>query len=243
MLPAPIPVCRTSELAEAGAFVTFDTEENPLLVTRDAQGTIRAMVNLCRHRGVRLVHEKRGVQKTFTCIMHGWTYDCEGQMGGMPLARLAKSSPMLDAIRQTSALVPLASELRHGFVWVSPGGAAIDVAAFLGPLDAELAGLTEHVAWRRSETLIGDDAFELGDAMLRISRDTMLVRHAGAASVLTFSRRRGEDDFGERSSIFGETLTVDHVLLAPPGVEAEDAWERVESVIARRSIRFANDGG
>lgn len=165
----PIPVCRTSDLPEAGAFWTLDAPEapetpdalaapsTPVLVARDTAGNIRAMVNLCRHRGTRLVYEARGVTKTFTCILHGWVYDLEGNMGGTPLAKLAEKDPQLAAIRQTSALVPLPSATHHGFVWVVPSPrAAVDIPAHLGPLDATFAtmGLDQYVVYRREPRVV-----------------------------------------------------------------------------------------
>lgn len=234
----PIAVCRTTELAEAGAYFTHDAARIPVLVVRDAQGTVRAFVNLCRHRGARLVHDQQGVTKTFTCLLHGWTYDASGQMGGGPLARLARDNPMLAAIRENSALTPLRSELRHGFVWVAPTtGAELDVASFLGSVDAILAGRgleTLELRTRTTSEIEGDAGAFLAavsphvgadDVVHPLSEDMMLVLHPHDVSLFVRARRRPESDFGEQSPSmppmpFGEEqkqqedhYTLEHIVL------------------------------
>src|SRR4051812_33017864 len=54
----PIIVGRESDLPEPGRFFTHDAAGVPLLVTRDAAGKVHAMLNVCRHRGTRLVFEE-----------------------------------------------------------------------------------------------------------------------------------------------------------------------------------------
>lgn len=222
----PFAICRTTDLGEAGAFFTADVVETPVLVVRDRHGTIRAFRNLCQHRGVRLVYAKRGVTRTFTCVLHGWTYDAEGQMGGAVVARLATDNPMLRALRDGSALPLLPSAHRHGFVWVTPDPrAALDVAAFLGPVDAalEARGVEGFVVRSRTEAQITDDLavavrphVAAGDALHVLSEDHALVLHARDVSVFTLVRRRAETDFGEESELAFETRSLEHVLLSPP---------------------------
>jgi phenylpropionate dioxygenase-like ring-hydroxylating dioxygenase large terminal subunit len=94
------------------------------------------MLNVCRHRGTRLVFERAGIASTFTCVLHAWTYDLCGRFGTIPISRCAPLER-----RDDSALVALACEVRHGFVWVVPSPAArtVPLAEWLDAVDAELA--------------------------------------------------------------------------------------------------------
>lgn len=146
----PIIVGRESDLPEPGRFFTHDAAGVPLLLTRDASGKVHAMLNVCRHRGTRLVAEQEGSTKAFVCRYHAWTYDLGGKLGHVPLPRCF---PSLEAERNESALVELPCETRHGFVWVLPtAGAELDVASWLSDFDDDLSsfGLAEHVVFRRS---------------------------------------------------------------------------------------------
>ena len=106
------------------------------------------MLNVCRHRGTRLVNETQGTAKAFVCRYHAWTYDLEGHLGHVPLERCF---PTLE--RDDAALTELPIESRHGFLWVLPTPrATLDVASWLGDVDDDLAsfGLSDHVVLHRS---------------------------------------------------------------------------------------------
>jgi phenylpropionate dioxygenase-like ring-hydroxylating dioxygenase large terminal subunit len=145
----PIVVGRESDLPEPGSYFTHDAAGIPLLLTRDSGGVVHAMLNVCRHRGTRLVTEEQGSAKAFVCRYHAWTYDISGKLGHVPVARCFSS---LDSERAESGLVELPCESRHGFLWVLPTpGAELDMARWLGDFDDDLTsfGLAEHVVFRR----------------------------------------------------------------------------------------------
>jgi 3-phenylpropionate/trans-cinnamate dioxygenase alpha subunit len=58
--------------------------EDPVIVTRDAKGTIHAFLNMCRHRGNRVVRADDGNAKNFMCTYHGWTFSNEGKLVSVP---------------------------------------------------------------------------------------------------------------------------------------------------------------
>jgi len=145
----PLAVGRESDLPEPGSFFTHDAAGVPLLLTRDGAGVVHAMLNVCRHRGTRLVTGEQGSAKAFVCRYHAWTYDLGGKLGHVPLA---SCFPSLANERAESGLVELPCESRHGFLWVVPTpGAELDMARWLGDFDDDLAsfGLEEHVVFRR----------------------------------------------------------------------------------------------
>src|SRR5690349_17738258 len=59
----PLVVGRSSDLSAPGAFFTHDAAGVPILVARDRDGRAGAMLNVCRHRGTRLVTETSGSAK------------------------------------------------------------------------------------------------------------------------------------------------------------------------------------
>ena len=147
----PLAVGRASDVAAPGAFFTHDAAGVPLLVTRDRDARVRAMLNVCRHRGTRLVSEASGTAKAFVCPYHAWTYDLAGRLGHVP-----GEACFPGLARDDSALVELPCEVRHGFVWVLPTPrSALDVASWLGDFDDDLAsfGLDEHVVFARRTTV------------------------------------------------------------------------------------------
>jgi nitrite reductase/ring-hydroxylating ferredoxin subunit len=62
----------------------------PLVVVRDRDGTLRAFLNVCRHRGSEIVHE-RGRRETLQCPYHAWTYDLDGSLRSAPRSEREES--------------------------------------------------------------------------------------------------------------------------------------------------------
>jgi len=80
----PQIVGMSGDLPEPGSFITGDDFGIPLLVTRDRDGTVRAFLNACRHRGSMVESERRGERSRFSCPFHAWTYDAAGALIGVP---------------------------------------------------------------------------------------------------------------------------------------------------------------
>ncbi|RYD87959.1 MAG: Rieske (2Fe-2S) protein, partial [Sphingomonadales bacterium] len=80
----PLLVCLSCDLPEPGSFRLFDDTGLPIVVVRGTNGEVRAFLNICRHRGGRIVDEASGRAGRFTCGYHGWTYDTAGKVIGVP---------------------------------------------------------------------------------------------------------------------------------------------------------------
>lgn len=131
-----IVAAMSSELPAPGAFVTRDILGVPLLIVRDKAGSVAAFRNMCRHRGGKVEFEEKGSKPFFVCSYHGWSYDSSGALRGVPF------EDQLGGIDRTcNSLLRVASEERHGIVWIDfSGEGGGSVAEYLGEADARLAG-------------------------------------------------------------------------------------------------------
>jgi phenylpropionate dioxygenase-like ring-hydroxylating dioxygenase large terminal subunit len=127
--------CHTSQVAHPGDYITFELGTDSVIVLRDAGGGIRAMRNVCRHRGTRLLEGTGRCPGRITCPYHGWTYRYDGSL----LATPARDSfPGLD-LREHS-LDAVRMEVALGFVWVCLAKEAPPApSAMWAPLLEELA--------------------------------------------------------------------------------------------------------
>jgi 3-phenylpropionate/trans-cinnamate dioxygenase alpha subunit len=73
-----------SQIANPRDFITCYMGIEPVIVTRDSSGTVRAFLNTCRHRGMRVCRADKGNTPAFTCSYHGWCYDTTGALIGVP---------------------------------------------------------------------------------------------------------------------------------------------------------------
>lgn len=135
----PVVIGHSSQLPEAGSFFTTTEMGVPILVVRQPDGSVRAVRNVCRHRGARVEPAEAGTKRVFVCKYHGWTYDRDGSLRNVPYGEYF---PEVDPA--CNGLVPLPAEERHGLIWSRLDGSAdgIDVASHLGPtFDGYLASL------------------------------------------------------------------------------------------------------
>lgn len=111
----PQVVALSPDLPGPGSFVTRDRLGVPLVVTRGEDGRVRALANVCAHRGTQVVDDGRGCRHRLTCPYHAWTYDPAGTLVGLPDP---KSFP--DVTVPGPGLRPLPAVEEHGVIWVIP---------------------------------------------------------------------------------------------------------------------------
>jgi choline monooxygenase len=68
-----------------GDYFTCMAGQIPIVVVRDKENTLRAFVNVCRHRAFNVAKDK-GNRKSLQCLYHGWTYGLDGELRGVPHA-------------------------------------------------------------------------------------------------------------------------------------------------------------
>lgn len=142
-----LPICLgpLDQLGEPGSALAREICGVPVLLTRSRDGDVKAFLNVCRHRGARLVTEEATPcrRQSLVCPYHGWTYRLDGTLAGVPLA---EAFPDLE--KHTLGLRELPSAVRHGMIWavLTPPaeGEAIatpDIGSFLGSVDDDLAAI------------------------------------------------------------------------------------------------------
>jgi phenylpropionate dioxygenase-like ring-hydroxylating dioxygenase large terminal subunit len=125
-------VARSSQLAEPGDHVPVDVVDQPVIVIRDDDGTVRAMSNVCLHRAMPLVSEP-GSSRWIVCPYHQWSYGRDGSLHTAPMMDGA------DGFDPGACRLPqLAVEEWEGFVFVSLSDDPAPLAPQLAPLAATL---------------------------------------------------------------------------------------------------------
>lgn len=76
-------------IPKAGDYITTYMGEDPVIVVRQKDGSIKVFLNQCRHRGMRIERSDFGNAKSFTCTYHGWAYDIAGNLVNVPFEKEA----------------------------------------------------------------------------------------------------------------------------------------------------------
>lgn len=97
-------LARSADLRQPGDLVVAEISGLPLLLLRDQDDELRALHNVCRHRGGPLASACAQGVRQLRCQYHGWTYDLDGSLrSGPELAAISGLDPA--SVRLPSAAV------------------------------------------------------------------------------------------------------------------------------------------
>ncbi|WP_044875142.1 anthranilate 1,2-dioxygenase large subunit [Pseudomonas sp. LFM046] len=124
-----IYACHESEIANPNDFMTLRAGRQPMIITRDGNGQLHALINACQHRGATLTRVGKGNQSTFTCPFHAWCYKSDGR-----LVKVKAPGEYPEGFdKATRGLKKARIASYKGFVFISLDAAGTDsLEAFLG---------------------------------------------------------------------------------------------------------------
>src|SRR5437016_1663494 len=91
-----------AQIPEPGCFVTAQVGETPVILVRDQDGAIQALVNRCSHKGTQLAFVPWGKVDQFMCVYHNWCYDLRGKLLSAAFERGVRGAGTISAIRRCS---------------------------------------------------------------------------------------------------------------------------------------------
>lgn len=200
----PLVVGLAGQLPAPHTVVPFDDYGVPLLLRRDGAGRFRAFLNVCRHRGARVV-EAPGRLRRMTCGYHGWTYDDGGALVGVP------GAAGFDGVdRACRGLVEVPAGEAGGLLFVKPraGATPFDATDWLAGLAPFLdeqgvptrAYLTERTLDRPTNWKSAMDTFGEVYHFAYTHRNTLAER--------TISDTMVTDTFGPHQRFAAPTRTI-----------------------------------
>ena len=78
-------VGHASLVAEPGSYLMREIGTDSVVVMGAEDGRPRAFLNVCRHRGSRLIEDFEGsVRRRVQCPYHGWSYGLDGELKAAP---------------------------------------------------------------------------------------------------------------------------------------------------------------
>ena len=122
------------ELTKPGDVLPIFIAGKPILLVKNENNKITAFHNVCSHRCLKLVSEKKNVGKLIRCPYHSWSYDLEGNL---------KSAPHIGGINQhkpkgfnfkNHGLKPIRIHIWHDWIFINLNGKAKKFEEYAKPL-------------------------------------------------------------------------------------------------------------
>jgi nitrite reductase/ring-hydroxylating ferredoxin subunit len=120
-----------TRLAEDGRYFRFDADSRSIIVTRDSEGHLHALRNVCIHAGYPVCDAEDGSSERLMCPYHGWEYALDGRLVEPEL------SSRIDPSRLRLTSYPVC--VRDGLLFVHPSAGAASDETVADPLPAWLA--------------------------------------------------------------------------------------------------------
>jgi Rieske 2Fe-2S family protein len=126
--------CHVSAVNEPGTFIVRELGTDSVVIVGGEDGSPRAFLNVCRHRGSRIVEEPEGrVRKRLRCPYHAWSYDLDGSL---------RAAPHMDEVEDfdpaCNGLLGVRLAVVGGLVLIDLSGDAPDPTEHVGELLAHL---------------------------------------------------------------------------------------------------------
>lgn len=141
-------VAHESQVRAPGDYFLSYIGEDQVIVVRDRKGDVQVLINSCPHRGNTVCRAEQGHTNSFFCSYHGWNFDLDGRLVGMPgeeafyHGEIDKSAWGLPRVSRVASyrgfifacLDPDAPPLEEFLGWV--GRLGLDMMAAHGELEA-----------------------------------------------------------------------------------------------------------
>jgi 3-phenylpropionate/trans-cinnamate dioxygenase alpha subunit len=124
-------VCHESQLPETGSFFLNYIGEDQVIAVRDRSGSVSVLLNTCPHRGNTVCRAEQGRASSFLCSYHGWNFDLDGRLVGMP----GEDTFYRGGVDKARWGLPRAAQVEsyRGFVFAT--------------LDPEAPALSDYLGW------------------------------------------------------------------------------------------------
>lgn len=125
----------SNAIPNVGDYLSYELDDQPVVVIRQKDATIAAFANVCRHRMMTLLTGTgRCKNKRIMCPYHAWSYDIDGSLQSAPHMQY---TPNFD--KQEYGLTPVRCEEWEGWIYVTLNNDAPSVNGQLSELQVIVA--------------------------------------------------------------------------------------------------------
>ena len=112
------------EFKKPGDVTPLFIADKPIILVKDSNDKINAFHNVCSHRCLKLVNEKKNVGKIIRCPYHSWSYDLEGNLKAAPHIGGTNEHRPKGFDYSEHGLKPIRIHIWHDWIFININGKA-----------------------------------------------------------------------------------------------------------------------
>jgi choline monooxygenase len=129
------------EFLNSGDVIPISIAGKPILLVKNNKSKITAFHNVCSHRCLKLVDEKKNVGKIIRCPYHSWTYDLDGKLKVSPHFGGTNQHTPKGFNNSDHGLKPIRIHIWHDWIFINLNGKAKKFEEYAKPLIKKFKGV------------------------------------------------------------------------------------------------------
>ena len=210
-------ICMLDEFEENNSFRLEDIGNSKIIITLKDE-KYNAFHNLCRHRGIQLLHGKEKLKNSIICPYHNWSYTLDGALKGVPQQ---KEFENMD--KKCMGLTPVQCEVWEGMLFVNLDENAKPLHTTLSPIKNRVLPYDDTSALESN-----DDYSYIINANWKIFienyMDVYHLLHIHKESLKEYDHKNSHNEFIDDNWLFYQPLTQE-------GVKSSFWWDIYSSKI------------
>lgn len=132
-------IAETQEIPNIGDWIVREVKvrSSSIIIVRGKDNVIRAFHNICAHRGMKLVWDKKGRGGKFSCPYHAWMFDSAGEIVNIP-----DEACFPHVNKKESGLTPVRCEIWEDLIFINLDAEGTQsLEDYLGPVKDRLSNI------------------------------------------------------------------------------------------------------
>lgn len=138
-----------SQIPNINDYYTTTIGKQSVVITKDKNGELHALINSCTHKGAQLCRYKKGNKSSFTCPFHGWTFNNAGKLLKVKDARTGGYPEQFNCDGSHDLVKVARFESYKGFLFGSLSADVLPLEEYLG----ESKTIIDHIVDQAPEGL------------------------------------------------------------------------------------------
>ena len=129
-------------MAKPGDAIPVTVGDNPIVLVRNQDNSIKAFHNVCRHRCLKMIDHAQNVGRMMKCPYHAWAYGLDGELRTAPYFGGEDPHAVPEGFeKKKHGLKEVNCEVWFDWVFVNVSGKAQPFEEFIAPVKQRIEGL------------------------------------------------------------------------------------------------------